>query len=191
MSGGIAGLTTTEEQGSRGRSSRGRKPTVERARRCDQKQDSCQWCATHPNGVCVACTHRGRIAAALLADGCSVELIAQRMNVSVRRAERLIELEHDRRDVARYRLDTVPVERIQALIAERQRQDPTLSLGKLAGLAGHKSRINFERLLGYAPTAATTKNGKRYPARTNTAINVQAAGLIVRALGFAPHELDL
>lgn len=140
--------------------------------------------------VCMACTHRGRIAAALLADGCSVELVAQRMNVSVRRAERLIELEHDRCDVTRYRLDTVP-EHIQALIAERQQQDPTLSLGKLAGLAGHKSRINFEWLLGYAPTAATTKNGKRYRPRTNTTINVQAAGLIVRALGFAPHELGL
>jgi hypothetical protein len=119
----------------------------------------------------------------------SVERIAAKMRVGVRRAERLIELEHDRRDLEQYRCDTVPVERIQRLVSERQEQDPSLTLGKLAGLAGHKSRISFERLLGYAPTAAATKNGKHYPARLNTTISVQAAGPIVRALGYAPHEI--
>lgn len=163
---------------------------MSRARKCEQSKDSCKWCATHPNGVCVACTHRGRIAVGLLEEGMSVAQIAERMSVGVRRAERLIELEHDRRDLARYRCDTVPVESIQRLVSERQEQDPTLSLGKLAGLAGHKSRISFERLLGYAPTAATTKNGKHYPARVNTTVSVQAAGPIVRALGYAPHEIQ-
>jgi hypothetical protein len=162
---------------------------VSRARTCDQNIDSCEWCATHSNGVCVACTHRGRIAVDLLEQGMSLAQIAAKMTVGVPRAERLIELENDRRDLEQYRCNTVPVESIQRLVSERQEQDPSLTLGKLAGLAGHKSRISFERLLGYAPTAATTKNGKRYPARLNTTISVQAAGPIVRALGYAPHEI--
>jgi predicted nucleic acid-binding protein len=187
--GGIRARATTEQQGPRGTCSRGREATVSHARKCEQSKDSCKWCATHPNGVCVACTHRGRIAASLLEDGMSVAQIAERLRVGVRRAERLIEMEHDRRDLARYRCDTVPVESIQRLVSERQEQDPSLSLGKLAALAGHKSRISFERLLGYAPTAATTKNGKHYPARLNTTIGVQPAAVIVRALGYAPHEI--
>jgi hypothetical protein len=187
--GGIASRAATVHQGPRETPSGGREATLSCARKCEQTQDSCKWCATHPNGVCVACTHRGRIAVGLLEEGLSVAQIAAKMRVGVRRAERLIELEHDRRDLDQYRCDTVPVEAIQRLISERQEQDPTLSLGRLAGLAGHKSRISFERLLGYAPTAATTKNGKHYSARLNATVSVQAAGPIVRALGFAPHEI--
>ncbi len=122
-------------------------------------------------------------------DGLPVAQIAERMGLTVGRVTRLLERERDRRDLESYRRDTIPVQEIQRLIEERQRTDPTLTLTSLARLVGQKSRTNFERQLGYAPVAATTKNGKHYPARHNTTIDVHAAGVIVRALGIAPHEV--
>jgi len=159
-------------------------------RKAQTSVDSCAWCNAHPGRVCVSCTQRGRHATRLIEQaGMSVGEVAERMGLTVRRVERLLERERDRRQLLAYRCDTIPVAEIQRLIEARLRQEPTLSLAELARLAGQKSRINFERQLGLAPRAATTKRGKRYPARYNTTIDVHAAGVIVRALGLAPHEI--
>jgi hypothetical protein len=154
-----------------------------------QPSGSCEWCETHPYTVCLACNQRARHALALLRDGLAEGEIAKRMNLTLPRARRLIDRELDREDLTRYRHDSIPVSEIQTLIAEHLANDPTLNNAQLAKLAGHKSRIHFERVLGYAPHAATTKRGKHYPARTATTIDIETASQIVRALGIAPHEI--
>lgn len=151
---------------------------------------SCDSCERHPYSPCVACRHRGRQALALMEQrGLSIDEVAEKMVLTVARVTRLIERERDRRDLANYRCDAVPVSEIQRLLEERQAEDPTLTHAKVAELAQYKSRIHFERVLGYAPHSATTKRGKRYPARYSTTIDVHAAAVIVRALGIAPHEV--
>jgi hypothetical protein len=121
--------------------------------------------------------------------GMTVAQIAQRMKLTDRRVERLLKQERDRRDLERYRCDEIPVEEIQRLFEKRKREDPTLNLSKLAEILEYESLINFERLLGYAPSAATTKRGKRYPAKYRTTISVEEAAAIVHVLGYAPHEV--
>jgi hypothetical protein len=134
--------------------------------------------------------HRGRHALRLIEQqGLSLAGTAARMNLTVARVTRLIEREHDRRDLVNYRCDAVPVSEIQRLLEERQAADPTLSHAQVARQAKYRSRIHFERVLGYAPHSATTKAGKHYPARYSTTIDVHAAAVIVRALGIAPHEV--
>jgi hypothetical protein len=152
--------------------------------------DSCEWCSTHPYSQCVACIHRGRHALKLTElQGLTIEQAADKMILAPGKVRRLIDAELDRRDLARYRCDRVPVEEIQKLLEERISMDPTLTHAKIARLAKFKSRIHFERVLGYAPHSAMTKRGKHYPAKYATSIDVHTAGVIVRALGIAPHEV--
>jgi hypothetical protein len=150
----------------------------------------CEWCATHPDRVCVACTHRRRKAIRLLEDGMALEYIANDMRISLPRVRRLIEEEKDFRDLQRYRCEKVPVQRIQQLVEDSRRQDPTLTPAAIGTRAGYTSRIEFERLLGYAPTSESQRNGKVYPKRLRTSISVASAGRIVRALGRAPWEIE-
>lgn len=153
--------------------------------------DSCEWCERHPYSKCVACTHKGRHALALIKEhGLSVQETAASMRVTVARVRRLIEREQDRRELASYRCDAVPVGEIQRLLEQRCDEDPTLTHAKVARMAQSRSRTHFERVLGYAPHSATTKAGRHYPARYSTTIDVHAAGVIVRALGIAPHEVS-
>ncbi len=119
-----------------------------------------------------------------------VEAIAADMRIGVGRVQRLLEQEADRRELQQYTCDEVPVERIRDLFEARGEREPGFSIAELARLAGYKDPIKVSRLLGYAPTKSSTKNGKHYPGRLSTTINVEHAGRIVRALGFAAHEVE-
>jgi len=152
--------------------------------------ESCKWCESHPYTPCARCETQARHTHELVAgQGLSVGQAAQRMGLNVPRTQWLLDRELDRLDLERYRCDSIPVAVIQELIEERRAQDPSFSLAQLGQQAGYKSRIHFERMLGYSQHAATTKRGKHYPARYSTTIDVEKAALIVRALGIAPHEI--
>ena len=155
-----------------------------------QKEDTCHWCAEHPNGSCLACAHRRRKVVRLRERDMSVEAIAADMGISVARVERLIEKEMDRRDLAQYSCDEIPVERVQRLFEDRCEQDPTFSIAELARRANYQDRIQVSRILGYQPTSDSTTNGKLYPGRLLATISVEHAGRIVRALGYAPTEVQ-
>ena len=120
-----------------------------------------------------------------------VEAIAADMGISVARVERLIEKEMDHRDLAQYGgCDEIPVQRIQRLFEDRCEQDPTFSIAELARRANYQDRIQVSRILGYQPTSDSTTNGKLYPGRLLETISVEHAGRIVRALGYAPTEVQ-
>jgi hypothetical protein len=111
------------------------------------------------------------------------------MRLSSARVERLFEEAAQIQDRQQYVLDSLPVAQIQELIKRRQEEDPTLTHDRIATAAGYKHRSTLLRAIGLAPTARTVKNGKEYPPKLNSQIDVAAASRIVRAIGFAPHEI--
>ncbi len=152
--------------------------------------DGCKRCQEHPERVCVACTQRRRRAAQLREqDGLTVEQIATRMRLAVPRVQRLLEEEDQYRDLQQYRGDRIAVDTVQALLKQRQAEDPALTQQQIATAAGYGSRIALLRAIGLEPTAKTVRRGKEYPPELRSSIDVDGAGRIVRALGFAPHEI--
>ncbi len=158
---------------------------------CEQTKSSCKWCAEHPFDVCRACARLGRAAARLLdAGGLSAEQVAEMLGLELARMQRLADEERELRDLQQYKRDRIPLDAIQALFARRQEEDPTLSQTAAAQLAGYNSRVEFLRTIGFARTAAIVRKGKRYPGKYRTEISVEAAGRIVRAIGYAPREIE-
>lgn len=122
--------------------------------------------------------------------GIPVEVIAADMKIGIARVERFIEQEEDRRDLAQFECDEVPVGRVRGLFEAGRDRDPDLSLTELARRAGFQNPVQVSRLLGYQPTSASTTNGKRYPGRRLETISVEYASRIVRALGYAPADIQ-
>jgi transcriptional regulator with XRE-family HTH domain len=138
----------------------------------------------------VACTQRRRRAIELLEQhGLTVQEIARKLRLTVPRVNRLLEEEAQIRDLQQYKCDSVPVEQIHALLLQRQEEDPTLTKERIARLADYGSRTALLRALGLEPTARMLRRGREYPPEHRKRIDVGAAGRIVRALGFAPHEI--
>lgn len=164
---------------------------MSRSSNCEQTLNGCKWCEEHPYDVCRACARLGRSAMRLLeAGGLTVEQVASRLGLEVPRMQRLVEEERQRRDLEQCKCDRIPVEQIQALFARRQEEDPSLTKARVAGLAEYKSRVEFLRIMGFVRTASFVRKGKRYPGKYRTEISVEAAGRIVRAIGYAPREFE-
>jgi transcriptional regulator with XRE-family HTH domain len=122
-------------------------------------------------------------------EGLAVAQIAERMNLTIPRVERLLEEEAQFRDLQQYICDAIPVEVIQALVRQRQEDDPELTQDALARECGYKSRVALLRVLGLAPSAKVLRRGKEYPPQLRTEIDVETASRIARALGFVPREI--
>jgi AraC-like DNA-binding protein len=151
---------------------------------------ACDWCERHPDRACPACAARRRRAVRLVERGLSVALIAELMGVQTALVERLLDDEADRAALATLRRDHVENAPLRRLFRERQRHDPSLTVSELARRVG-SSPIQVERWLGLRQTAAKTdRRGRCYPPRTLTEINVETAGRLARALGYAPCEID-
>lgn len=120
-----------------------------------------------------------------------LEQAAKRMRTGAREVERLVEDEIDRREVDALKLDHVPNSRIRALLERHTREvEPELTLAELSRRAGLGGSSHVARMLGYMKTSGTRKSGKRYPGRVHDTISVENAGRIVRALGYAPVEIE-
>ena len=164
---------------------------MSRSSNCEQTPNGCEWCAEHPFDVCRACARLGRSAARLLdAGGLSAAQVAEMLGL-----ERRADAAAGRggapalRDLEQYKRDRIPLAPIQALFARRQEEDPSLSKTRAAELAEYNSRVEFLRTMGFVRTASFVRKGKRYPGKYRTEISVEAAGRIVRAIGYAPREV--
>jgi hypothetical protein len=110
----------------------------------------------------------------------SCEEAAARMQLTPEQVRLLVAQERDRRDLARYRLNMIPTERVRAFLEREQKRDPRLTRAEVAHYLDMK-QIDLDRQLGYEPG----KNGRR-----QLNVRVEAASRLVIALGRAPHELD-
>jgi len=152
--------------------------------------EGCKRCQANPTSPCVACTQRRRRAMQLHEEnGLSVEQIAEKMRLAIPRVERLLEEEAQYRDLQQFVCDSVPTALLQDLIRRRQREDPALTKTAIAERAGYSSLLGLLRAVGLEPTARKVRGGNEHPPTLRTSIDVAVASRIVRALGYAPHEI--
>jgi plasmid maintenance system antidote protein VapI len=156
--------------------------TVSAPRRSERAADDarCSRCAQLGRS-CPSCTQRRRVAWRLVDDqGHSIEQAAARLNVPPAQVRELVDQERDRRELEKYRLDSIPVSRARAFLERELARDPWLTRAEVA----HRMSIrqaDFDRSFGYAPA----KHGAM-----QTRVGIATASRLVRALGRAPHELD-
>ncbi len=100
------------------------------------------------------------------------------MNLAPRRVRELSEEESRRRELERFRCDSIPVELTRAVIAETLVRDPGLTIGRIAGWLEMR-QSDFER--AYL--------GKSKDGRPKRRVNVSSASRLMIALGRAPNEL--
>jgi len=141
--------------------------------------DICSRC--NGGGTCASCAQRRKRAWRLVAvAGLSYEEAAARMQLTPEQMRLLVSQERDRQDLARYRLNMIPTERVRAFLEREQKRDPRLTRAEVAHYLDMK-QIDFDRQLGYEPG----KSGRR-----QRSVRVEAASRLVIALGRAPRELD-
>jgi serine/threonine protein kinase HipA of HipAB toxin-antitoxin module len=132
-------------------------------------------------GTCASCAQRRKRAWRLITvEGLSWEDAAARMRLTPERVRVLVAQERDRQDLARYRLNMIPTERVRAFLEREQKRDPRLTRAEVAHYLDMK-QIDLDRQLGYEPG----KSGRR-----QRSVRVEAASRLVIALGRAPRELD-
>jgi serine/threonine protein kinase HipA of HipAB toxin-antitoxin module len=141
--------------------------------------ETCSRC--NGGGTCASCAQRRKRAWRLVAlAGLSYEEAAARMQLTPEQMRLLVSQERDRQDLARYRLNMIPTERVRAFLEREQKRDPRLTRAEVAHYLDMK-QIDLDRQLGYEPG----KSGRR-----QRSVRVEAASRLVIALGRAPRELD-
>ena len=103
---------------------------------------------------------------------------ARKLGLSPARVRDLVAQEDDRRDVASFKCDSIPVHLTRAVIAEELARDPDLTIGEIAHWLD-MGQIDFER--------AFLGKGKR--GRPKRRVGVGSASRLMIALGRAPNEL--
>ena len=104
---------------------------------------------------------------------------AERMDLPVARVRALVVHERDRQDLGRYKLDSIPTERVRAFLERELAREPGLTHAEVARWLGI-TQADLHRQLGYA-------TGKKHPQQR---IGIPAASRLAIALGRAPNELD-
>jgi predicted DNA-binding protein (UPF0251 family) len=141
---------------------------------------SCSRCA-RLGRTCPSCAQRRRIAWRLVErQGQTIEQAAARLDLSTVGVRRLVQDERDRRDLERYRFDSIPVTRARAFLERELARDPGLTRAEVAHRMGIR-QADFDRAFGYAPA----KHGT-----LQTRVGIATASRLVRALGRAPYELE-
>jgi hypothetical protein len=129
--------------------------------------------------VCPSCLQRRRQAWSLINErGESLEAAASDMNLAPCRVRELVEEEGRRRDLERFRCDSIPVQLTRAVIAETLARDPDLTIGRIASWL-EMAQSDFER--AYL--------GKSKDGTAKRRVNVSNASRLMIALGRAPNEL--
>ena len=129
--------------------------------------------------TCPSCVQRQRRAWSLVNErGESITRAASIMNLASCRVRRLVEEESRRRDLERFRRDSIPVQLTRAVIAETLARDPDLTIGRIADWLEMR-QSDFER--AYL--------GKSKDGTAKRRVNVANASRLMIALGRAPNQL--
>jgi len=148
--------------------------------RLGRGSDSCARC-NQLGRACASCTQRRRVAWRLVdQQGQTIEQAAATLNTPPVRIRALVDQERDRRELEKYRLDSIPVKRARDFLEHELAREPGLTRAEVADRMGIH-RADFDRALGYAPA----KHGAM-----QTRVGIATASRLVRALGRAPYELE-
>lgn len=130
--------------------------------------------------TCPSCVQRRRRAWSLVNEGGETfESAARMMKLAPQRLCELVEEEADRRDLASFRCDSIPVHLTRGVIADALVRDPDLTLADIAAWLDMR-QIDFERMF-----LGKTKDG-----RPKQRVTVSSASRLMIALGRAPNELS-
>jgi hypothetical protein len=100
------------------------------------------------------------------------------MGLAPRRVRELVAEETDRRELASFKCDSIPVQLTRAVIAEALARDPELAIANIADWLDMR-QIDFERAF----------LGKSKGGRPKRRVTVSSASRLMIALGRAPNEL--
>lgn len=129
--------------------------------------------------TCPSCVQRRRYAWSLVREqGRTVESAAITLGLAPARVRELVAQEDDRRELASFTCDSIPVQLTRAVIADALTRDPDLTIAEVARWLDMR-QIDFER--------AFLGNGKG--GRPKRRVNVTSASRLMIALGRAPNEL--
>jgi hypothetical protein len=141
--------------------------------------EACRRCVER-GYACPSCTQRRHRAWRLVdVEGLTVEQVAERMRLAVPAVRGLVAEERDRRDLRRFKLDSIPTARVRAFLERELAHEPELTRAEVAHWMNMR-QADFDRQLGY-----TSAKG-----RTQRRVGVPFASRLTLALGRAPHELD-
>lgn len=144
----------------------------------DAPAQFCEGCSS-TDRTCPSCVQRRRYAWSLVNErGETFESAARIMKVSPRRVRELVDREADRRELASFSCDSIPVHLTRALILETIARDPELRLADIAAWLDMR-QIDFERAF----------LGKGKGGRPKRRVNVTSASRLMIALGRAPNDL--
>ena len=128
---------------------------------------------------CPSCVQRRLRAWALVNErGESLESAALIMNLAPCGVRELVEEESRRRDLERFKCDSVPVQLTRAVVAETLARDPDLTIGRIASWLDMR-QSDFESVY----------LGKSKDSRPKRRVNVSSASRLMIALGRAPNDL--
>lgn len=129
--------------------------------------------------TCPSCVQRRRHAWSLLYErGETLESAAAIMGLEPGGVRELVQEETDRRELERFRCDSIPVQRTREAVAEALARDPHLTIGEVARWLDMQ-QADFERAF----------LGKSKTGRPKKRVNVSTASRLMIALGRAPNEL--
>jgi plasmid maintenance system antidote protein VapI len=132
--------------------------------------------------TCPSCVQRRHIAWRLIdRDGLTVDEAAAKMQLPSERVCELLRAERERRELAAYRIDSIPTARARAFLERELQRDPSLSRAEVAHRMG-MAQSDFDRAFGYAPV----KGG----GRRQRSVTIPTASRLARALGRAPVDLE-
>jgi hypothetical protein len=110
--------------------------------------------------------------------GETFETAARIMMLAPERVRQLVKQEVDRRELDRFKCDSIPVDLTRTVIAEALAYDPDLTISRIASWLD-MCQSDFERSF----------LGKSKDARPKRRVNVSSASRLMIALGRAPNEL--
>jgi DNA-binding transcriptional regulator LsrR (DeoR family) len=140
---------------------------------------ACPRCAKHGR-ACPSCAQRRHRAWRLVdVEQLTVEVVAERMGLAVPVVRSFVAEERDRRDLRRYKRDSIPTARVRAFLERELERDPGLTRAEVAHWM-NMLQVDFDRQLGY-----TLAKGRR-----QRRVGVQLASRLTLALGRAPNELE-
>lgn len=141
--------------------------------------EACSRCAKRGR-ACPSCVQRRHRAWRLVdVEQLTAEVVAERMGLSVPLVRRFVAEERDRRDLRRYKLDSLPTARVRAFLERELERDPEMTRAEVAHWMNMR-QADFDRQLGY-----TLAKGRR-----QRRVGVPLASQLTLALGRAPNELE-